>query len=130
MAELLIKARDPWQITDNGTRKGDIIVVRPDGWEWGKEECLPRFIVVKTKETYEEAKKYEESLTKEIDRYDEEKKETVKEQEVVKHRKYNIDISAVDTISDEVKDFEKIRAIDLKETIREKQIGDAIKKDS
>ena len=28
-------------------QKGDIVVVRPDGWKWGKCECLPEFIVVK-----------------------------------------------------------------------------------
>lgn len=27
--------------------KGDIVVVRPDGWQWGRNECLPDFIVVK-----------------------------------------------------------------------------------
>jgi hypothetical protein len=42
MSELLVLAK--------GDRLGDIIVVRPDGWVWGKEESLPSFWVVKVKE--------------------------------------------------------------------------------
>ena len=43
---------------------GDIIVVRGDGWKWGKEECPPNFIVVKVPQITEaEAKVYEESLS-------------------------------------------------------------------
>jgi hypothetical protein len=42
---------------------GDIVVVRPDGWLWGKEECLPNYVVVKVPQvTFEEAQIYEESL--------------------------------------------------------------------
>ena len=63
MAELLIKAQGHWQ--DAWTKEqvsaltpqelqqynarhqqGDIIVIRPDGWNWGSSECLPQFIVV------------------------------------------------------------------------------------
>ena len=64
MAELLIRASKHW-LDDHTqaqvdampqgdkdsynarTQIGDIIVVKPDGWEWGKEECLPTFLVVK-----------------------------------------------------------------------------------
>lgn len=75
--ELLCKAQEPWnneadtsnmtieekESFDSRSRKGDVIVVRPDGWEWGREECLPRFIVVKiTNLSYEDAKHFEESL--------------------------------------------------------------------
>ena len=61
-AELLVQAVDsPFA---KGGKKGDVIVVRPDGWEWGKEECLPRYIVVKLPGVKEvDAKKYEEQLT-------------------------------------------------------------------
>jgi len=128
MAELLIKAREPWNITDTGSRKGDIIVVRPDGWKWGKCECLPGFVVVKTKETYEEAKKYEESISQDVEKTVEGKTEIVSE--IVKFRKYAIDVSSVDSIADEVKDFEKITPVELKATISEKTVGDTIKKDS
>ena len=42
---------------------GDIIVVRPNGWKWGKAECLPNYVVIKLPNiSVEEAKKYEESL--------------------------------------------------------------------
>ena len=80
MAELLVRAKSHWrdattqqeidamtsvQFKEFNSRSqfGDIIVVREDGWVWGNEECLPNFIVVKLPSmSFEEAKKYEESL--------------------------------------------------------------------
>ena len=80
MAELLVRAKGHWrdsttqqeidamtpeQLKNFNSRSqiGDIIVVREDGWTWGKEECLPRFIVVKiTNLSYDDAKHLEESL--------------------------------------------------------------------
>jgi hypothetical protein len=73
MAEMLVLAKEPWnndidtskmdaeELTSFSARfrKGDIIVVRPDGWKWGKEECLPNFVVIKISDKYEEAKMYE-----------------------------------------------------------------------
>lgn len=32
---------------DARMKVGDIVVVRPDGWSWGKRECLPDFLIVK-----------------------------------------------------------------------------------
>lgn len=64
MAEFLIKAQPHWldkyteeealklfpHVTSESyrshTTKGDIICVRPDGWKWGRCECLPEYIVV------------------------------------------------------------------------------------
>ena len=111
MAELLIKAQDPWRVTDTGTRKGDIIVVCPDGWKWGREECLPHFVVVKTEETFEEAKKYEDSLTEEKDG----------EMVVLKVRKHHVPTDEVDARSEEVRDFTEIRAVSLRSSILEKK---------
>jgi len=68
MAELLIKAKEPWnnedvQAPSNRTRLGDIIVVKPDGWVWGKEEKLPNYVVIKLPGiSIEIVKQYEESL--------------------------------------------------------------------
>ena len=64
MAELLVKAKPHWKDSWNQTKInslsenekrhynarsqiGDIIVVKQDGWNWGKEERLPNFIVIK-----------------------------------------------------------------------------------
>ena len=64
MAELLVRASGHWLDSKTQgevdampqgerdsynarTQVGDIIIVKPDGWEWGKEECLPTFLVVK-----------------------------------------------------------------------------------
>lgn len=53
MAELLIKAQTTWTNPDpiidaRGVyKKGDIVVVRPDGHEWGGEENLPNFVLLK-----------------------------------------------------------------------------------
>lgn len=68
MAEFLIRAFEPWNndspdAPPERCRLGDIVVIRPDGWSWGREECLPRFLVVKiTNLSYEDAKHFEESL--------------------------------------------------------------------
>ena len=105
MAELLIKAKPHWmddlkqEDIDKMTKEqklsydarsqlGDIVVVRPDGWNWGREECLPNFIIVKVPQMTEtEAKKYEESLM------------SLDEKPVLlKHRKYTIDKTVVDDV--------------------------------
>jgi len=93
MAELLVRAKAHWM--DDLTQKdvdkmsveekqsyearsqiGDIVVVRPDGWPWGKCECLPDFIVVKVPDlAIEDAQKYEESL---MDNSNEEKPKMIR----------------------------------------------------
>lgn len=93
--ELLVNAKSHWQDTwdmnkvaslskeekqtyDARAQIGDIIVVRPDGWQWGKEEGLPNYIVVKIPSiSFEVAQKYEDVL----------KDETGK---ILKKRKYRI----------------------------------------
>ena len=82
-AELLIQAKPHWKdeftqkqvdkmsvndkrIYEARSQVGDVIAVRPDGWEWGKEEGLPNYIVVKVPDIkYEDAKKYEEPFINE-----------------------------------------------------------------
>jgi hypothetical protein len=124
MAELLVRAKSHYldklspeevakmtkeQLQSYNARSqiGDVIVVRPDGWEWGRCECLPEYIVVRTKETLEEAKKYEESLSEqtEIDGKVESK--------MLKVRKYNISLAEVSKKSLEVKDLEKLTPVEL-----------------
>ncbi len=79
-AELLVRAKPHWKDSwsqqyvnslsaaekeqyDTRTQREDIIVVRPDGWVWGSEECLPNFVVIKIPGmSYETAKQYEGSL--------------------------------------------------------------------
>lgn len=65
-AEFLVKAvdvthKDP--VKDRGCyKRGDVVVVFPDGHEWGKEERLPKFMVVKIPGLpVKDAKKYIES---------------------------------------------------------------------
>jgi len=61
MCELLIQAKPHW--TESATQEqldkcnpqsvnariqlGDIVVVKPNGWEWGREECLPNYYILK-----------------------------------------------------------------------------------
>lgn len=52
MAELLIKAVDATHVDPDKDRRGcykrgDVVVVQPDGWSWGTLEALPRFVLVK-----------------------------------------------------------------------------------
>jgi len=106
MAELLVRAKGHWmdawdankiasldthELENYNSRSqlGDIIVVRPDGWEWGGSECLPDFIVVKLNEVSEEdAKIYEKSL---MDTTDPEKPK------MLKRRKYKVPSDTIQT---------------------------------
>ena len=106
MAELLIKSSPHWmdslsqsevakmtkeQLQSYNARSqiGDIIVVRPDSWEWGKEECPPNFVVVKLKGVKEEdVKHYEQPL---MDTTDPQKPI------MLKVRKHAIDTATVDS---------------------------------
>lgn len=50
MAEILVKVRDSY-VPGKGSAKltsrpGSPIAVKPDGFRWGKKECLPTFFVV------------------------------------------------------------------------------------
>lgn len=125
MAELLIKALEPWnndhdpiKMSEDDLkkfkrrlRKGDIIVVRPDGWPWGKEECLPNFVVVKTPESYEGAKKYEQNLT-DI---------SIQENPIpLKSRKYHLTVKEVDEHAALVQDTDEIIPVELKAEIKAK----------
>lgn len=64
MAEFLIKAvdathADPVKDARGCYKRGDIVVVMPDGWTWGSAETLPKFVVVKIPGVdAERAKKY------------------------------------------------------------------------
>jgi len=70
---------------------GDIMVIRPDGWEWGRAECLPNFIVVKVPSvTMEQAKKYEDILYETVDGF----------ARVKKRRRYRIDPEYVQSLVD------------------------------
>jgi len=104
-AELLVKAKPHWmddfkqedidkltfrdkQSYEARSQIGDIIVVKPDGWKWGKEECLPNYIVIKIPDLkIEDAKKYEESLEDNTD---------PENSIILKHRKHQIPKIVVD----------------------------------
>ena len=83
MCEFLIKAKNNWMLEaesigpdddpilrkdwdaetikkmERGGRVGNPIVVKPDGWKWGKRECPPDFVVVKVLDmTVEEGEEY------------------------------------------------------------------------
>ncbi len=125
MAELLIKANGHWmdnlsktdidkmtkdekQRYEARSQKGDIIVVRPDGWKWGRCECLPDYLVVKLPNvSFEDARHYENSDI-EITNKGNNKILVTK-----KVRKNYISATEVDKKSLEVKDFDKITPVEL-----------------
>jgi hypothetical protein len=119
MAELLIKASPHWmdklsyeEVIDKRAYNsrvciGDIIVVRPDGWKWGKCECLPDFIVVKVPGTQLDNEHLEESL------FDE-------KGEMLKQRKSSITEQTVSDIALLVKDLKEITPVNLTTAISEK----------
>lgn len=112
-AELLVKAKPHWKdswtqdqinklseedLIEYNARSqiGDIIVVKPDGWKWGKAECLPNYIVVKIPDLkLDDDKKYEEKIVRyEINIGHD--GEEIKEPIIEKKRKYQIPKSIVD----------------------------------
>ena len=111
MAELLIRAKGHWKdewkpskvnsLTppekrsyDARTQLGDIVVVKPNGWKWGKAECLPEYVLVKIPDmTVEEAKQYEDSI---YETYLDENNE--EQTRIVRHRKWFVKPTWMDTI--------------------------------
>jgi len=97
LAELLIRARE----SDNpqASHKGDIIIVKPDGWKWGKCECPPEYVVVKLSNVkVDDVKHYEQTLM--VD--DGVDASGLTKQRIEKRRKYAIDTDTVDTCISEV----------------------------
>lgn len=61
MTEILVKTgQDSLQF--DGFKRGDVIVVRESGHEWGGKECPPDFVVLKLPITVGEARKYLEPM--------------------------------------------------------------------
>lgn len=63
MAELLVrvidKVGDDLYKDTQCTKRGDVIVVKPDGWLWGKDELkLPIYRIIRVKLTVDEASIY------------------------------------------------------------------------
>jgi len=104
VAELLVKAKSHWKDSFSQvqidalvggeldsfsarSQLGDIIVVRPDEWNWGRLECLPDFIVVKLPGVAEaDVKFYEDSLMDFTDPL---------KPKMLKHRKYQVPSSTI-----------------------------------
>jgi len=92
MAELLIRAKS--SSNPSATEVGDIIVVRSDGWEWGRCECPPEYIIVKLPNIKEaDIKYYEDSLMDNTD---------PKNPIMLKRAKYAVDTTIVNTCISEI----------------------------
>jgi hypothetical protein len=119
MAELLVRAKKHWM--DDLTQKqvdamtpeekrsysarsqiGDVIVVRGDGWKWGKCECPPEYVVVKVPGMSEsDAKHYEESLYEDV-----EDKDGKVEKKLLRIRKHSLPKTDIETAKTEEKQIE------------------------
>lgn len=82
MAELLIKYGK-----DTTYKKGDIVMIQEDGFQWGEKECLPDFIVVTVEGTVEDHIHLLEQ-------------ETDENGEVIKKRKHYIDVLESTVVSE------------------------------
>lgn len=74
MAELLIKAidaiveDDPVKDKAGSYKRGDVVVIYPDGHEYGKIEGLPKFMIVKIPDlSFKDAQKYIEEEVDDTD---------------------------------------------------------------
>jgi hypothetical protein len=47
VAEIIVKAVDSTSPNPLSSKRGHLIAVRPDGWQWGSGEGLPNFVFVK-----------------------------------------------------------------------------------
>lgn len=106
--ELLVKAEPNWmealpenqkarwtkEQRDNYDARsvvGDVIVARPLGWTWGREENLPRFVIIRvTGMDITEAKKFEDRLEDDVLGPDE------KVPRLLKKRKWQVPTDIVD----------------------------------
>jgi hypothetical protein len=94
MAEFLINNRE----TDDALDKGDIVCVRPDGFEWSESE-KPK-VIKRPGMKYEDAVIYEQALTKQVPSKDDPK---IMETQVIKARAYNIGACFIDSKLDMAK---------------------------
>jgi len=132
MAELLVKAQEAWnheadtkKMTDDEikawnarSRKGDVIVVRPDGWAWGREECPPRFVVIKIPGVkVEDVKHYEEQLI-EVD-------DVNYKAEMFKTRKHAVDVATVEDCLKQADGVKEISAEAVTSKLLVKTVVDA-----
>jgi len=113
MAELLVKARNV------NPRKsiGDVITVKPDGWKWGKDECLPQFVVVKVPDLSEkEAREkymlplWDDEIPKEV-------------QTPLKFREKNIEVAEIEIAIKDQKSVITLTKIQLESKIEVKTSG-------
>ena len=44
---LIAEAAERWEESKHCYRHGEIVKVRPDGWEWGSRESYPRFYIIR-----------------------------------------------------------------------------------
>ena len=105
MCELLIQAKPSW--LESATQEqldkcnpasvnariqiGDIVVIKPNGWEWGREETLPNYYIIKVPNiSVEEAEYATQSL---MDTTDPEKPV------MLKKRKYQIPQSIINQLN-------------------------------
>ena len=107
MAELLIRTVDKTSsnLIDNATctKRGDVIVVVPDGWNWSQiERTNPEWIIIRSKLSVEEAKAYTEPPKK------------TDAEKIVARRAIKIDLDSVKIpaqVKDSIDDINRLEAI-------------------
>ena len=123
MAELLILSFD----TNNkdaaldvfAYKKGHVISVKPDGHTWGKEECLPKFYVVKLpKVSVADVEKYLESKIDLLSVVEE-----GKSRKQIGIRKYRLDVANLPTLAKTALETEGVLSISRVADLEEKMIS-------
>jgi len=120
MAELLILAFD----TSNkdperdvfAYKKGHVISVQPDGHKWGKEECLPKFYIVKLpKVSVADVQKY---LEPKMDIFSREE-----ERPTIAIRHYKLDVENLPTLAKTALESDGVLSISRVSDLEEKMIS-------
>jgi hypothetical protein len=120
MAELLILAFDT---SNKDTERdvfayklGHVISVQPDGHKWGKEECLPKFYIVKLpKVAVSDVGKY---LEPKIDILS-----TAEERPTIAIRKYKLDVANLPTLAKTALEKDGVLSISKVADLEEKMIS-------
>jgi hypothetical protein len=101
MAELLVKAidtvhADPIKNERGCYKRGDIVDIREDGFEWGKEEISSKFVVVKCSNIkVDDVKQYMNPHTQKTITQDKDGN-FIEETTILKRRQFSIDLDKYD----------------------------------
>ena len=96
MAEILCIARENDERNLTTPSLGDIVAIGEDGNNWGPQECLDSFVVVRVDMPLEEARQYQGPLYGPVEMVPLDDGEFVPHKPVLGYSRYRVELSGVD----------------------------------